>query len=456
MKTLLVLSLLAVSLTAHALPRTGGAYTLTPETTNAGGSRTSSASYSHEGSLGDIGGFASVASPSVTVLSGYIGAQDVVGLVPGVITAPVTNLTATGATLSGEVTSEGGSAVTARGFVVGTSPDPTVENDDLVPAGSGMGSFTVPVTDLLPGTTYHLRAYATSEIGTGYGANIVFTTDTNVTFTNGLAPFARDILPGGRQVFHFSVGGPRIVSLVATGGAFLRAELFDDEGNLIASFNGDSDFDLEQLLLAGDYTFHVFRQDDMGTSQSFALEIDASVVAASRPDLAVGASAARLQGIGIYAPASQSAALISKKAKAVTAYAGLSNRGNLPDVLVGSATAGSRLFAVSYFDPAGNITAGLLTGTYTTPEMDENAAPVVIRATITPNKKKLTKKKGKKTMILKKTHLLSLRLSSTFDPSTVDAATIRVQTKGSGLKAPSDATGETGGSPSGGISPRLP
>jgi hypothetical protein len=448
MKILLILSLLAVSLTAHALPRTGGAYTLTPETTNAGGSRTGSASYSNEGSLGEIGGFASVASPSVTVLSGYIGAQDVVGLVPGVITAPVTNLTATGATFGGQVTSEGGSAVTARGFVVGTSPEPTVENDDLVPAGSGTGSFTVPVTDLLPGTTYHLRAYATSEIGTGYGADLVFTTDTNVTFTSGIAPFARDILAGDRQLFHFSLTGPRIVSLAATGGASLRAELFDDEGNLIASFNGDSDFDLEQLLLAGDYAFHVFRQDDMGTSQSFALEIDASVVAASRPDLAVGASAARLQGIGIYAPASQSAALISKKAKAVTAYAGLSNRGNLPDILKGSATGGSALFAVSYFGPTGNITAGLLTGAYTTPEMDENTAPVAIRATIKPNKKKLTKKNGKKTMILKKTHLLSLRLSSTFDPSIEDAATIRVQTKRS------DATGGTGGSPSGGISPR--
>jgi len=250
-----------------------------------------------------------------------------------------------------------------------------------------------------------------------------------VTFTSGIAPFARDILAGDRQIFHFSLTGPRIVSLAATGGASLRAELFDDEGNLIASFNGDSDFDLEQLLLAGDYTFHVFRQDDMGTSQSFALEIDASVVAASRPDIGVGASAAGLRGVGSYAPSSQSAALISKKAKAVTGHASLANGGNLPDILKGSATGGSALFAVSYFGPTGNITAGLLTGAYTTPEMDENTAPVAIRATIKPNKKKLTKKNGKKTMILKKTHLLSLRLSSTFDPSIEDAASIRVQTK---------------------------
>jgi hypothetical protein len=430
MKTLLTLSLLAASLTAHALPRTSAVYTLTPETTDAGGSRTSSASYSHEGSLGAIGGFASFASPSVTVLSGYIGAQDVFRSVPGVITSPVTNLTRTGATFVGQVTTEGGSPVTARGFILGTDPNPTLENDILVPAGSGTGSFTVPVTDLSPGTTYHLRAYATSEIGTGCGANVFFTTPVSAIFTRGLATFSRNILPGDRQVFDFSLTGPRIVSFAATGGASLRAELFDDEGNLIASFNGDSNFDLEQLLLAGDYAFHVYRQPGSGAAQAFNLTIDASVVAASRPDIGVGASAAGLQGVGLYAPASQSAALISTKANAVTGHATLSNRGKLPDVLKGSATGGSDLFAVSYFDPTGNITAGLLMGTYATAEMDENTAPVAIRATITPNKKKLTKKvKGKRPEILKKIHVLSLRLSSTFDPLIEDAATISVQTK---------------------------
>ncbi len=115
---------------------------------------------------------------------------------------------------------------------------------------------------------------------------------------------------------------------------------------------------------------------------------------------------------------------------AVTGHASLANRGKLPDVLVGSATGGSALFALSYFDLTGNITAALLTGTYSTPEMDENTDAVAIRATITPNKKKLTKKKkGKKPKILKKTHVLSLRLTSTFDPAIEDAATISVQTK---------------------------
>ncbi len=114
----------------------------------------------------------------------------------------------------------------------------------------------------------------------------------------------------------------------------------------------------------------------------------------------------------------------------MTGYASLSNRGNLPDVLAASATGGSAFFAVSYFGPEGNITAGLLSGTYRTAELSEGIDPVVIRASITPNKKKLTKKKkGKKPTILKKTHVLSLRVKSTSDPALSDAAVIRVQTK---------------------------
>jgi len=153
-------------------------------------------------------------------------------------------------------------------------------------------------------------------------------------------------------------------------------------------------------------------------------------VAASRPDVAVGASPVALQGAGVYAPVPQVAALISSKAAAVTGYASFANRGNLPDVLVGSATGGDAFFAVSYFGSEGNITAGLLTGSYETPEMTEGSSEVSIRATVTPNKKKLTKKKkGKKSTILKKNIGLSIRLRSTFDPAVTDAATISVQTK---------------------------
>jgi hypothetical protein len=41
----------------------------------------------------------------------------------------------------------------------------------------------------------------------------------------------------------------------------------------------------------------------------------------------------------------------------------------------------------------------------------------------------VTKKKGKKTFILKKTHTILIRATSTFDPATADAASISAQTK---------------------------
>jgi uncharacterized protein (TIGR02145 family) len=42
--------------------------------------------------------------------------------------------------------------------------------------GSGTGSFTSAITDLQPGTTYYVRAYATNSIGTSYGEQQSFTT----------------------------------------------------------------------------------------------------------------------------------------------------------------------------------------------------------------------------------------------------------------------------------------
>ena len=85
-------------------------------------------------------------------------------------------VTASGATLSGEVTDECGSAVTERGFVwVEGDVMPTIENS-FVPAGSGFGTMTATVEGLQPNKKYTFRAYATNASGTAYGEAKVFTT----------------------------------------------------------------------------------------------------------------------------------------------------------------------------------------------------------------------------------------------------------------------------------------
>jgi hypothetical protein len=108
---------------------------------------------------------------------------------PTVSTTAVTSVTETTATAGGEITSEGTSAVTARGVCWGTTENPTIA-DTKTSDGTGVGAFTSNVTGLNPGTLYHLRAYATNGEGTNYGADVSFSTPSliktiGVVYTDG-------------------------------------------------------------------------------------------------------------------------------------------------------------------------------------------------------------------------------------------------------------------------------
>ena len=97
---------------------------------------------------------------------------------PTVTTSSATNISYTTATIGGNVTSDGGTSVTARGVVYSTVSNPVINNiyHTTKVVGSGTGSFSVNLTNLVEGTTYYVRAYATNEKGTAYGNQVVFTT----------------------------------------------------------------------------------------------------------------------------------------------------------------------------------------------------------------------------------------------------------------------------------------
>lgn len=90
-------------------------------------------------------------------------------------TTAATGITGSSANSGGNVSSDGGQTVTSRGIAYSTSQNPTTSNS-TVTSGSGTGSFTATMNNLSPGTTYYVRAYATNSIGTGYGPQISFTT----------------------------------------------------------------------------------------------------------------------------------------------------------------------------------------------------------------------------------------------------------------------------------------
>ena len=94
---------------------------------------------------------------------------------PTLTTSSPTNISYTSATVGGNVTSDGGAAVTERGVVYSTNQNPTT-SDSNVTSGSGTGSFTCDLTNLQENTKYYVRAYATNKKGTSYGPQSSFTT----------------------------------------------------------------------------------------------------------------------------------------------------------------------------------------------------------------------------------------------------------------------------------------
>ena len=87
---------------------------------------------------------------------------------PVVNTTTPYDITANTALSGGNVTREGGSAVTARGVCWDTLSQPTIA-DKFTVDGAGPGVFTSTISGLTPGKTYYLRAYATNATGTTYG-----------------------------------------------------------------------------------------------------------------------------------------------------------------------------------------------------------------------------------------------------------------------------------------------
>jgi uncharacterized protein (TIGR02145 family) len=94
---------------------------------------------------------------------------------PAVSTTSATSIISSGAITGGNVTSDGGASVTARGVAYATARNPTTANS-TTRDGTGTGAFTSTLSGLTATTLYYVRAYATNAVGTAYGNEVSFTT----------------------------------------------------------------------------------------------------------------------------------------------------------------------------------------------------------------------------------------------------------------------------------------
>ena len=100
---------------------------------------------------------------------------------PTISTTSVSSISTTFATTGGNVSSDGGAAVTDRGIVYSvTNISPTI-SDSKIQTGTGSGIFTTQLTGLTPGTLYYIRSYATNSAGTSYGSILSFTSMATLT-----------------------------------------------------------------------------------------------------------------------------------------------------------------------------------------------------------------------------------------------------------------------------------
>jgi len=128
---------------------------------------------------------------------------------PVLTTTIMSNIAQTIASSGGNITSDGGAAVTARGVCWSTIANFSPA-DNSTTNGTGTGSFSSNMTGLIPNTTYYVKAYATNSEGTGYGNILTFKTLAAIpdtVFTVLCSPQANSInFSGQLQTFGTSYG----------------------------------------------------------------------------------------------------------------------------------------------------------------------------------------------------------------------------------------------------------
>lgn len=105
--------------------------------------------------------------------------NDAIPFAPTVLTESVEPLSSTSAYLTGDVISNNEITITSKGFAYNTTGSPVVltgGTDNYTTNGYGLGPFSGTITDLLPNTSYYVRAYALNGTGISYGDQLIIST----------------------------------------------------------------------------------------------------------------------------------------------------------------------------------------------------------------------------------------------------------------------------------------
>ena len=192
---------------------------------------------------------------------------------PILTTKEIEDITETSATSGGEVVSDGGAPVIARGICWSISQDPTIDdNDGMTTDGNGTGTFTSDLVNLTANTTYYVRAYANNSAGTGYGNEISFTTEEEEAELTPPTVITSEVIDITETT---AVSGGNVTD---DGGATVTARgicwstsqnpTIDDNDGITTDGNGTGTFTSNLINLTANTTYYVraYATNEKGTS----------------------------------------------------------------------------------------------------------------------------------------------------------------------------------------------
>lgn len=216
------------------------------------------------------------------------------------------NITMTSASTGGAVSSAGGGSIAARGVVYSTTTSsPTINNGFIVNSGSGLGSFTAIMNNLVFNTTYYVRAFATNEAGTTYGTMYSFKTSLPNLISNLTTYNVSNISPNSAYFSAYVSGISGEGTISERGFVFSNTSYSPTltNGSVIKAGTGTGSFNATATTLTSGTTYYVrsFATNEAGTSYGFVVTF--TTVANTAPtgimtytSTSIGSTAATLNG----------------------------------------------------------------------------------------------------------------------------------------------------------------
>ncbi|MFM8513829.1 MAG: FISUMP domain-containing protein, partial [Bacteroidota bacterium] len=205
-------------------------------------------------------------------------------IAPTISTTTASSVTLTGATTGGNVSSDGGSAVTARGVAYATAQNPTTSNS-TTSNGTGAGVFTSTLSGLTSSTVYYVRAYATNSVGTGYGNQVIFTT-TFITLPSVITTTASSVTTTG-AITGGNVNSDGGASVTARGVAYGTAQTPTISGTITNNGTGTGLFtsSLTGLTASTIYFVRAYATNSVGTA--YGNEVSFTTTSITLPSVTV-------------------------------------------------------------------------------------------------------------------------------------------------------------------------